>query len=274
MAHIPFIQFRHSEERDPNSYQGPSSSEIRSNVRSYFQVCSGCRNKASKTAQLKQCSRCLIARYCSKECQAADWKTHKETCADTTSPVHLKLTKRLVANDSLMFEVQLYAILALGLLENPENDRVSCLYIEVNTSMPADPFAHLQAMINGTPLGADPSFVLHIVSMEKKPLMAHSTAKMREDQERLRAALAVRGIGTWPVVLLVFSSDVPDSMTLEVPYGIDPQAMQRVRERKPVILNSALSGKVSVPLTEETIRECVRFHKSSPIFRHYLLPAN
>ena len=28
----------------------------------------------------KKCARCLNARYCSRECQAKDWKTHKTVC--------------------------------------------------------------------------------------------------------------------------------------------------------------------------------------------------
>ena len=39
---------------------------------------SGCLIVASKT-----CSRCKVARYCSRECQITDWRaTHKHSCAD------------------------------------------------------------------------------------------------------------------------------------------------------------------------------------------------
>lgn len=38
-----------------------------------------CRTCA-KTASFKLCSRCQIARYCSRECQLQDWPTHKQTC--------------------------------------------------------------------------------------------------------------------------------------------------------------------------------------------------
>jgi len=33
---------------------------------------------------LKQCSRCRMTYYCSKECQKADWKVHKGTCRHTS----------------------------------------------------------------------------------------------------------------------------------------------------------------------------------------------
>ena len=39
---------------------------------------SGCLNVASKT-----CSRCKVARYCSRECQITDWRaSHKHSCDD------------------------------------------------------------------------------------------------------------------------------------------------------------------------------------------------
>jgi hypothetical protein len=46
---------------------------------------SRCRNcgkgKSSDGVNLLRCSRCSIAKYCSPECQRADWKEHKKLCA-------------------------------------------------------------------------------------------------------------------------------------------------------------------------------------------------
>lgn len=36
--------------------------------------CDACLKKESADCKLKRCSRCLVARYCSSECQVADWK--------------------------------------------------------------------------------------------------------------------------------------------------------------------------------------------------------
>ncbi|KAF4686822.1 Zinc finger MYND domain-containing protein 15, partial [Perkinsus olseni] len=44
--------------------------------------CSGCFQKATTTSGvLRTCSRCKVARYCSSQCQAMDWKAgHKREC--------------------------------------------------------------------------------------------------------------------------------------------------------------------------------------------------
>jgi hypothetical protein len=39
------------------------------------------------SAVLMKCQRCKIAYYCGKECQVADWKSHKKTCNDVGSGI-------------------------------------------------------------------------------------------------------------------------------------------------------------------------------------------
>ena len=43
--------------------------------------CQTCRKPQSEGTQLKRCARCHQTRYCSRDCQKADWKTHKKACA-------------------------------------------------------------------------------------------------------------------------------------------------------------------------------------------------
>ncbi|KAL7918758.1 hypothetical protein ACQKWADRAFT_231453 [Trichoderma austrokoningii] len=42
--------------------------------------CNAC-GKGSPEVSLKRCAKCSTTRYCSRECQKADWKSHKKICS-------------------------------------------------------------------------------------------------------------------------------------------------------------------------------------------------
>ncbi|KAI8939989.1 hypothetical protein NX059_003712 [Plenodomus lindquistii] len=46
-------------------------------------TCAKCNETAAakNVAALKVCVRCKTARYCDRDCQKADWKTHKKECS-------------------------------------------------------------------------------------------------------------------------------------------------------------------------------------------------
>jgi hypothetical protein len=44
-------------------------------------VCANCKKAATNEIKLSKCSRCKAVSYCSKECQKADWKMHKQSCS-------------------------------------------------------------------------------------------------------------------------------------------------------------------------------------------------
>ena len=43
-------------------------------------VCDSCKKPPKAGAKLRVCSRCKQVRYCSRDCQKSDWKTHKKVC--------------------------------------------------------------------------------------------------------------------------------------------------------------------------------------------------
>jgi len=49
--------------------------------------CVRCGARAPPGEHFKACARCHTAVYCSKECQKADWRTHKKGCAEVTTPL-------------------------------------------------------------------------------------------------------------------------------------------------------------------------------------------
>ncbi|KAJ7575538.1 hypothetical protein C8J56DRAFT_1031581 [Mycena floridula] len=59
--------------------------------------------RCSKTdSDLKICVKCRITRYCSKECQKADWSTHKKTCQPFTETTTVTLKPFYMPNMEAM----------------------------------------------------------------------------------------------------------------------------------------------------------------------------
>lgn len=55
---------------------------IRSHVQSDVERCQGCRKERTVEGKnLLTCSRYHAAKFCSAECQHADWKVHKRICS-------------------------------------------------------------------------------------------------------------------------------------------------------------------------------------------------
>lgn len=50
------------------------------------ETCTTCKKQGSDTSPLKRCAKCKTGWYCSRECQKADWETHKKTCARDAAP--------------------------------------------------------------------------------------------------------------------------------------------------------------------------------------------
>jgi hypothetical protein len=53
---------------------------IRQTERAFLKLLHTCANCATDGREFKKCSVCKKTRYCSRECQKDDWKSHKSTC--------------------------------------------------------------------------------------------------------------------------------------------------------------------------------------------------
>ncbi|KAJ7121405.1 hypothetical protein C8R44DRAFT_876812 [Mycena epipterygia] len=192
MSHISYVRLTHADAEKDRKDKGPSTEEVRANARAQVHVCSTCGENPG-VAQLKNCAGCRTTRYCSKKCQVSDWPVHKQTCAGSASStdINLKLAKKLMANDYLMFYIKVYAVLALELLTAPENALDTCLLVNI-TTRDADPLAAMRALINREERGPGISVMLQIASIEKKPLMLQTTPAMRSSLEKAKAGLGTR----------------------------------------------------------------------------------
>ncbi|KAJ7624848.1 hypothetical protein FB45DRAFT_924359 [Roridomyces roridus] len=270
MSHIQFYRLTHPDAKKDLKNKGPTKTEIRETARILQQVCSSCGETPSSGEQLKMCSGCRTTQYCSKKCQASDWPSHKPTCGGTSpNDITLKLGKKLMANDYLMFYLKVYSVIALDLLTVPETAFETCLVIKLATK-DADPFAAVQAMLRDeTRGGPGLPIMLQIANIEKRPLVLQTTHAMRTSYESARKNLADAGWGDWPVVMLVFTGD--GTNCLGYPCPIDPEAMKNGRERPPLKIKTALLGERDIPVTEETIVEQLNNHIYMDKGNKYLL---
>ncbi|KAJ6571419.1 hypothetical protein B0H19DRAFT_1129937 [Mycena capillaripes] len=253
MSHIHYFRLTHPDAEKDLKDKGPSTEEIRTNARAQVHVCSAC-GEGPGAEPLKNCAGCRVARYCSKKCQVSDWRTHKQSCGGSVSStdINLKLAKKLMANDDLMFYIKVYAVLALELLTAPENALDTCLVVKITTK-DADPLAAMRAMINQEERGPGISVMLQIAGIEKKPIGSQTTPAMRVSLEKVKSALADSDLGSWPVVMLVFTGD--GTNCLGIPCPIDPEALKQGRELNPFVIKSALMGVREIPVNEKNIIE-------------------
>jgi hypothetical protein len=79
-------------------YEGTCHGHAHAGAVGTTRACAWCGRTAEQTLQsgagvsdkckLKECARCRSVRYCSKECQTADWPAHKATCKRLQAACH------------------------------------------------------------------------------------------------------------------------------------------------------------------------------------------
>jgi hypothetical protein len=65
-------------------------------------VCNWCGTSA-ECAALLTCVKCGVARYCSKDCQKADWKEHRKVCSE----LKVKWKENVVTPDGKTMKIKM-----------------------------------------------------------------------------------------------------------------------------------------------------------------------
>jgi hypothetical protein len=63
--------------------------------------CAGCKAAPSATVKLQRCTRCMSVEYCSKECQRAQWRSHKPNCQARSLDLPPGVSRTLPSKQSL-----------------------------------------------------------------------------------------------------------------------------------------------------------------------------
>lgn len=65
-----------------DNFTDSSTDAAESSASASTKACANCgKIETDPEKPLKPCSKCQTVRYCSRDCQKADWKVHKKTCA-------------------------------------------------------------------------------------------------------------------------------------------------------------------------------------------------
>ncbi|KAJ7591741.1 hypothetical protein C8J56DRAFT_518572 [Mycena floridula] len=145
----------------------PKKEERKENLDNLPSLCSysGC-SAATRRAQLKTCSRCKTARYCSPECQKSDWVAHKQDCGPPHRDLALKLAERSMAVPRIVELLRFIAIIKLDLVKDRTN--ASKFFLKVTCDAPvADLAAYWQRTLSGVEKDPNPRLALGFSVIEK-----------------------------------------------------------------------------------------------------------
>ncbi|KAH7928656.1 hypothetical protein BV22DRAFT_184155 [Leucogyrophana mollusca] len=262
---IPQIQFVDPSIRENYEAGLPSREERRENLSN---VPTQCSNFAKcgiyvPRGELKVCSRCKNARYCSQECQKVHWRAeHKSQCKPVAGAkprdLALKLAERALGSSKIMQYLYFHSILTLELLEDRSNATRYAVKVECTTS-PADLGAHMRRMLSGLDRDPNAQVCLSYSSISRVP--------MEEAPERTKKALADARkdwhasplIGKDTLIVLYFTSGEGGGLdgSVSLPVIITRKELDYMANDPKEIMRSALTGDTVIKMTAPTLKEFV-----------------
>ncbi|KAJ7440827.1 hypothetical protein B0H11DRAFT_2098446 [Mycena galericulata] len=218
------------------------------------QACAVCGNIKY---ELRRCGKCKHASYCSKECQKADWPTHKFACSAADSGVNMmKVAQTLNASSFLNMQLQGAFIAAFDLLRDPRLDRVFAARVDIGVE-PTDLMAFINIFRGGTP-AQNVEGMVQVNAFTPLP-DAWITEQAAQVWRSARESTTSAGLATSPVGLVVLSK--ANALVKIYPIVILPQMINMMRDSPTFHQESSLTGLTTVvPVDVASLMEMLNKH--------------
>ncbi|KAI0067715.1 hypothetical protein BV25DRAFT_1896715 [Artomyces pyxidatus] len=261
----------------------PSRDERRENLSNILTQCANFAEcgTTKPRSELKVCSKCKLAKYCSQTCQKSHWRSgHKVQCTPpgdgSRESLPLKLAERVLAVPVLVDKLLHCSILTLDLLNDPSNSERAVVKLNC-TVLGADVQAHMQRVFAGLPRDEGAEVCLSIAQIKRAP-MEEADEKTRAAVADMRARLGEQITADRPMVTFWFVSEEDDrfesadddekpesesqkakrldqwfSSSMLLPAG----AIAYMATKPSELVRSAVMGNQLVPISESYLRESI-----------------
>ncbi|KAJ7479140.1 hypothetical protein FB451DRAFT_1556817 [Mycena latifolia] len=105
----------------------------------HLEICYTCRKKKPRK-EIKMCRKCMAIKYCSVECQRADWPEHRTSCKlPHDNHVTMRLGRAMSQHPYFFAHLMLYSLRAMGITTRPTNYHKFILLVIVEMVPVASP---------------------------------------------------------------------------------------------------------------------------------------
>ncbi|KAF9474260.1 hypothetical protein BDN70DRAFT_884996 [Pholiota conissans] len=259
--HIPIITAVHPENKAYFKEIAAPKKVIREGRSKIAVSCSQCMKPSSNGAELLKCSKCKIAWYCSRECQKAQWPTHKKVCKEASSSMP-KFLGSFIANPLLNHTLQVPFVLAFDLRKNPILDQPLIARCDVQIE-PSD-MTYIMSLAFGRMSPAELAKGTEGMLQVKTfiPLDAEKAIDITrmEVWKNTKYPNKERGFAGNPTVLVDFHMK-GTKQTITYGLVIEDSAIERVKAGAGFAMQSAIfGGQTEVPLTTQACLDFINMH--------------